>query len=70
MKRGNDDTKHNDKWKRISNPCYFYGYDRVYSANATPVSERPDLKMSANTQRALHVKIDGVEYLIHDDSVR
>ena len=42
----------------------------VYSANATPVSERPDLKMSANTQRALHVKIDGIEYLIHDDSVR
>ena len=42
----------------------------VYSANATPVSERPDLKMSVNTQRALHVKIDGVEYLIHDDSVK
>lgn len=42
----------------------------VYSANATPVSERPDLKMSANTQRALHVKIDGIEYLIHDDSVK
>ena len=44
--------------------------DDIYSANATPVSERPDLKMSANTQRALHVKIDGIEYLIHDDSVR
>ena len=43
---------------------------RVYSANATPVSERPDLKMSANTQRTLHVKIDGIEYLVHDDSVR
>ena len=42
----------------------------VYSANATPVSEKPDLKMSANAQRALHVKIDGIEYLIHDDSVR
>ena len=44
--------------------------DRVYSANATPIIDNPDLKMSANTQRALHVKIDGVEYLIHDDSVR
>ena len=43
---------------------------RVYSANATPIIDNPDLKMSANTQRALHVKIDGVEYLIHDDSVR
>ncbi len=44
--------------------------DNVYSANATPISEKPDLKMSANAQRALHVKIDGIEYLIHDDSVR
>ena len=44
--------------------------DAVYSTNATPVSERPDLKMSANTQRALHVKIDGIEYMIHDDSVK
>ena len=43
---------------------------KVYSANATPVSENSDLKMSANTQRALHVKIDGIEYLIHDDSVK
>ncbi len=42
----------------------------VYSANATPIIDNPDLKMSANAQRALHVKIDGVEYLIHDDSVR
>lgn len=44
--------------------------DNVYSANATPISEKPDLKMSANTQRTLHVKIDGIEYLIHDDSVK
>ena len=44
--------------------------DAVYSANATPVSEKSDLKMSVNTQRSLHVKIDGIEYLIHDDSVR
>ena len=42
----------------------------VYSANATPIIDNPDLKMSANTQRALHVKIDGIEYLIHDDSVK
>ncbi len=44
--------------------------ETVYSANATPVSERPDLKMSANNQHSLHVKIDGIEYLIHDDSVK
>ncbi len=44
--------------------------DNVYSANATPIIDNPDLKMSANAQRALHVKIDGVEYLIHDDSVK
>ena len=43
---------------------------KVYSANATPIIDNPDLKMSVNTQRALHVKIDGVEYLIHDDSVK
>ena len=42
----------------------------IYSANATPVSEKSDLKMSANSERTLHVKIDGIEYLIHDDSVR
>ena len=44
--------------------------DNVYSANATPVSENQELKMSINAQRSLHVKIDGIEYLIHDDSVR
>ena len=44
--------------------------ETVYSANTTPISESPDLKMSANTQQSLHVKIDGVEYLIHDDSVK
>ncbi len=44
--------------------------DSVYSANATPVSENADLKMSVNAQHTLHVKIDGVEYLIHDDSVK
>ena len=44
--------------------------ETVYSANTTPISESPDLKMSANAQRALHVKIDGIEYLIHDDSVK
>lgn len=44
--------------------------DIVYSVNATPVSENLNLKMSANAQRSLHVKIDGVEYLVHDDSVR
>lgn len=44
--------------------------DNVYSANTTPISESPDLKISVNAQRSLHVKIDGVEYLIHDDSVR
>ena len=42
--------------------------ETVYSANTTPISESPDLKMSANTKQSLHVKIDGVEYLIHDDS--
>jgi hypothetical protein len=42
--------------------------ETVYSANTTPISESPDLKMSANTQQSLHVKIDGIEYLIHDDS--
>ena len=42
--------------------------ETVYSANATPISESPDLKMSANNQHSLHVKIDGIEYLIHDDS--
>lgn len=44
--------------------------ETVYSANATPISESPDLKMSANNQHSLHVKIDGIEYLIHDDSVK
>ena len=44
--------------------------DNVYSANATPVSEKSDLKMSVNAQRSLHVKIDGTEYLVHDDSVK
>ena len=44
--------------------------DIVYSVNATPVSENLNLKMSANAQRSLHVKIYGVEYLIHDDSVK
>ena len=44
--------------------------DAVYSANATPVSENSDLKMSVNAQRSLHVKIDGTEYLVHDDSVK
>ncbi|MDW2995920.1 MAG: hypothetical protein R8M71_03085 [Alphaproteobacteria bacterium] len=44
--------------------------ENVYSANATPVSESADLKISAKSQRSLHVKIDGVEYLIHDDSVK
>ena len=42
----------------------------VYSANATPIDSNPNIKMSVNAQRALHVKIDGVEYLIHDDSVK
>lgn len=44
--------------------------DSVYSANATPVSENADLKMSVNAQHTLHVKIDGIEYLVHDDSVK
>lgn len=44
--------------------------DIVYSVNATPVSENPNLKMSANSERSLHVKINDVEYLIHDDSVK
>jgi hypothetical protein len=26
--------------------------------------------MSVNAQRSLHVKIDGTEYLVHDDSVK
>lgn len=43
---------------------------QVYSANATPIIDNPDLKMSANSERSLHVKINGVEYLVHDDSVR
>ena len=42
----------------------------VYSANATPVDDNPNIKMSVNAQRALHVKIDGIEYLVHDDSVK
>lgn len=44
--------------------------DNVYSANATPIDSNPNIKMSANAQRSLHVKIDGIEYLIHDDSVK
>lgn len=44
--------------------------ENVYSANATPVSESADLKISAKSQRSLHIKMDGVEYLVHDDSVK
>ena len=44
--------------------------NNVYSANATPVSANQELKMSAGAQHALHVKIDGTEYLVHDDSVK
>ena len=44
--------------------------ETVYSANATPIDSNPNIKMSANNQHSLHVKIDGIEYLIHDDSVK
>lgn len=43
--------------------------DVVYSANATEVSIAPTT-MSEYAKRALHVIIDGVEYLIHDDSAK
>ena len=41
----------------------------VYSANATEKEFAP-ATMSERATRALHVLIDGVEYLIHDDSAR
>lgn len=43
--------------------------DVVYSANATEVAIAPTT-MSEYAKRALHVIIDGVEYLIHDDSAK
>ena len=43
--------------------------DVVYSANATEKEFAP-ATMSERATRALHVLIDGVEYLIHDDSAR
>ena len=43
--------------------------DVVYSANATKKEFAP-ATMSERATRALHVLIDGVEYLIHDDSAR
>ena len=43
--------------------------DVVYSVNATEKEFAP-ATMSERTTRALHVLIDGVEYLIHDDSAR
>ena len=43
--------------------------DVVYSANATEKEFAP-ATMSERAIRALHVLIDGVEYLIHDDSAR
>ena len=68
----NDDVLYLHKSPAMPNEHRLYariGND-IYSANATPVSENPNLKMSANSERTLHVKIDGIEYLIHDDSVR
>ena len=44
--------------------------DVIYSANATPVKDTTNPKMSENAERSLHVMIDGVEYVVHDDSVR
>ena len=43
--------------------------DVVYSVNATEKEFAP-ATMSERATRALHVLIDGVEYLIHDDSAR
>ena len=43
--------------------------DVVYSANATEKDFAP-ATMAERATRALHVLIDGVEYLIHDDSAR
>ena len=44
--------------------------DVIYSANATPVNNTTNPKMSEKAERSLHVMIDGVEYVVHDDSVR
>ena len=44
--------------------------DVIYSANATPVNNTTNPKMSEKAERSLHVMIDGVEYIVHDDSVR
>ncbi len=43
--------------------------DVVYSVNATEKEFAP-ATMSEHATRALHVLIDGVEYLIHDDSAQ
>ena len=43
--------------------------DVVYSANATEVAIAPTT-LSEYAKRALHVIIDGGEYLIHDDSAK
>lgn len=42
----------------------------VYSANTTEKQPNtPDKKMSNGMSQSLHVSLDGVEYLVHDDSV-
>jgi hypothetical protein len=44
-----------------------YG-NTTYSANAIQKSEN-NMPMSANATHSLHITINGIEYLIHDDSV-
>ncbi|MFQ6729665.1 MAG: hypothetical protein ACLRFK_01255 [Alphaproteobacteria bacterium] len=44
--------------------------DTVYSANATPKQNSSITKTSINATQLLHIVMDGIEYLIHDDSVR
>jgi hypothetical protein len=42
----------------------------VYSVNATPKQNGvADPKISAGMERSLHINLNGVEYLVHDDSV-
>lgn len=44
--------------------------DTVYSANATPKQNSSITKTSINATQLLHIVMDGIEYLIHDDSVK
>ena len=41
----------------------------IYSANAVPAGNT-NIPMSINSTQSLHVSINGIEYLVHDDSVK